>query len=83
MIQLGGAGPNVAVHQHVKIALVAPPFIAVPPPGYGGTELFIGSLATALLERGHEVVVYANGESYGRFEVRALYPRVSGHLRLV
>jgi glycosyltransferase involved in cell wall biosynthesis len=74
LIQLGGAGPNVAVHQNVKIALVAPPFIAVPPPGYGGTELFIGSLATALLGRGHEVVVYANGESYGRFEVRALYP---------
>jgi len=29
----------------VKIALVAPPFIAVPPENYGGTELFVAQLA--------------------------------------
>ena len=58
----------------MRIALVAPPFIPVPPPGYGGTELFIATLAEGLLERGHQVVVYANGESHGPFEVRALYP---------
>jgi glycosyltransferase involved in cell wall biosynthesis len=59
----------------VNIAIAAPPFIAVPPPRYGGTELFVADLANALTRRGHRVVVYANGESHGAFEVRALYPR--------
>jgi len=47
----------------MRIALVAPPFIAVPPANYGGTELFIAMLARGLHARGHDVTVYANGES--------------------
>jgi glycosyltransferase involved in cell wall biosynthesis len=54
----------------MRIALLAPPFIPVPPQGYGGTELFIAHLADGLTDRGHEVVVYANGESRPRCEVR-------------
>lgn len=58
----------------MKVALVAPPFIAVPPPRYGGTELFIAELAKGLHERGHKVIVYANGESSLPCEVRSIYP---------
>ena len=58
----------------MRIALVAPPFIPVPPKRYGGTELFIAHLACGLLRLGHEVIVYANGESSLECEVRALYP---------
>jgi hypothetical protein len=47
----------------VKIALIAAPFIAVPPTDYGGTELFVAHLAEGLQDAGAEVVVYANGES--------------------
>ncbi|HEY7286910.1 MAG TPA: glycosyltransferase family 4 protein [Vicinamibacterales bacterium] len=47
----------------MRIGLVAPPFIAVPPSTYGGTELFIANLARGLYARGHEVIVYANGDS--------------------
>ena len=47
----------------MRIALVAPPFIAVPPLRYGGTELFIANLACELHARGHDVTVYANGDS--------------------
>ena len=47
----------------MRIAIVSPPFIAVPPKRYGGTELFIAHLAAGLHERGHEVTVYGNGES--------------------
>jgi glycosyltransferase involved in cell wall biosynthesis len=47
----------------MRIALIGPPFIEVPPRRYGGTELFIGNLASALHARGHDVTVYANGES--------------------
>ena len=41
----------------MRIALIAPPFIPVPPVEYGGTELFIADLATGLQELGIEVVV--------------------------
>jgi glycosyltransferase involved in cell wall biosynthesis len=54
--------------------LIAPPFIPVPPVRYGGTELFIANLAEGLRDRGHEVVVYANGESEVGVEIRWLYP---------
>ncbi len=59
----------------MKIALVAPPFIPVPPRRYGGTELFIAHLALGLTALGHEVIVYANGESKIDCELRALYPK--------
>jgi glycosyltransferase involved in cell wall biosynthesis len=57
----------------VRIALVAAPFIAVPPKAYGGTELFIAHLAEALSARGHDVIVYANGESQVHCRLRWLY----------
>jgi glycosyltransferase involved in cell wall biosynthesis len=59
----------------MKIALVAPPFITVPPTNYGGTELFIAQLAEGLASRGIDVVVYANGESRVNVEVRYLYDK--------
>ena len=58
----------------MRIGLIAPPFIPVPPTNYGGTELFIGHLAVGLKKLGHEVVVYANGESTVPVERRFLYP---------
>jgi len=57
----------------MRIAIIAPPFIAVPPAAYGGTELFVANLAEALCDRGHDVVVYANGESRVRCQVRWTY----------
>src|SRR5258708_17956726 len=47
----------------MRVALIAPPFIAVPPKKYGGTELFIAELALGLQQEGVEVVVYTIGES--------------------
>ncbi len=58
----------------MRIALIAPPFIPVPPKVYGGTELFIGHLAEGLKANGIDVVVYANGESTVGVEVKSLYP---------
>lgn len=57
----------------MKIGLIAPPFLAVPPADYGGTELFVAHLAKALQEAGLEVVVYANGESTVQAERRWIY----------
>ena len=59
----------------MRIALVAPPFITVPPTRYGGTELFIAQLAEGLQQRGVDVVVYCNGESTVPVERRSLYEK--------
>ncbi len=57
----------------MRVALIAPPFISVPPKVYGGTELFIAHLAVGLVKLGIDVVVYANGESTLPVETRSLY----------
>jgi len=47
----------------MKIAQVAPLFESVPPAGYGGTERVVSYLTEALVELGHEVTLYASGDS--------------------
>jgi glycosyltransferase involved in cell wall biosynthesis len=47
----------------MRIALIAPPWIPVPPPGYGGTELVIDTLARELSSTGHQVVLATTGDS--------------------
>jgi glycosyltransferase involved in cell wall biosynthesis len=65
----------------MRVGLVAPPFISVPPSRYGGTELFIAHLAAGLQKLGHEVVLYANGESSAPVECRWIYPRSEWPIR--
>ena len=43
----------------LRIGLLAPPWVPVPPPSYGGIEQVVATLADGLLERGHEVVLVA------------------------
>ena len=59
----------------MRIALIAPPFISVPPKKYGGTELFVAELARGLQSQKIDVTVYANGESTVDVPVRWIYPR--------
>lgn len=47
----------------VKIGLIAPPWLSVPPSGYGGTEAVVDVLARALVEAGHDVLLAAAGDS--------------------
>ena len=54
----------------MNIAIIAPPHIPVPPPKYGGTELYLAHLVRALARRGHRIVLYANAESRVPCEVR-------------
>ncbi len=65
----------------MRIALIAPPFIAVPPKTYGGTELFLAHLAAGLHDRGHDVTLYANGESCVPCELKWRYPRADWPVR--
>ena len=65
----------------MRVALVSPPFLPVPPPKYGGTELFIAQLAEGLKASGIDVVVYTNGESTVGVETRWLYKDMQWPLR--
>jgi len=47
----------------MRIAIVSTPFVRVPPCGYGGTELFCAHLAEGLVRRGHQVTLFATGDS--------------------
>jgi glycosyltransferase involved in cell wall biosynthesis len=47
----------------LRIAVVAPPMLPVPPPTYAGTERVVAALADELLARGHAVTLYAPGDS--------------------
>jgi glycosyltransferase involved in cell wall biosynthesis len=68
--------------QSLRIALIAPPFIPVPPPTYAGTERVVAALATGLHGRGHRVTVYASGDSALPCEVVPVVPEAlwrTGH----
>ena len=43
----------------LRVAMIAPPWIPVPPPGYGGIEAVISVLCDELVARGHAVTLFA------------------------
>jgi glycosyltransferase involved in cell wall biosynthesis len=47
----------------MRIAQLAPLIEAVPPAGYGGIELVVSNLTEQLVERGHDVTLFASGDS--------------------
>ena len=58
----------------MRIGLIAPPWVPVPPPAYGGTEVVIDNLARGLQEIGHEVRLFTVGESQCPVPTDYLYP---------
>ncbi len=59
----------------MRIAQVAPLWERVPPPGYGGTELVVGLLTDELVRRGHEVTLFASGDSLTLAKLKSVHPR--------
>jgi glycosyltransferase involved in cell wall biosynthesis len=47
----------------MNIAQLAPPFEAIPPVRYGGTERVVHTLTEELIRRGHTVTLFASGDS--------------------
>ena len=46
----------------MRIAQIAPLYEAVPPGLYGGTERVIAALCDGLVDRGHDVTLFAAGD---------------------
>ncbi|BAY86789.1 group 1 glycosyl transferase [Calothrix parasitica NIES-267] len=61
--------------QLMRIAQVAPLRERVPPPSYGGIELVVSHLTDELVRRGHEVTLFASGDSLTLAELEAVCER--------
>ncbi len=58
----------------MRIAQLAPLWIPVPPYTYGGTELVISWLCDELVRRGHEVTLFATGDSKTKAKLVSIWP---------
>lgn len=59
----------------MKIAQVAPLYESVPPKLYGGTERVVSYLTEELVRKGHQVVLFASGDSTTTAELRPVCDR--------
>jgi len=64
----------------MRIAQLAPPFETVPPANYGGTERVVATLTEALVERGHDVTLFASEDSRTSARLRPIVPRALWHV---
>jgi glycosyltransferase involved in cell wall biosynthesis len=58
----------------MRIAQIAPLWETVPPPAYGGAELVVSLLTEELVRRGHEVTLFATGDSTTHAYLEAIHP---------
>jgi glycosyltransferase involved in cell wall biosynthesis len=56
----------------LHIAVLAPPWIPIPPPGYGGIEFVVALLCNALVAHGHDVELFCAPGSSSRAKVHPL-----------
>src|SRR3954451_5798010 len=62
----------------MRIAVIAPPWVPVPPPTYGGTEAVLDSLARGLAAAGHDVMLFATGDSACAVPTKWVRARAAG-----
>jgi glycosyltransferase involved in cell wall biosynthesis len=57
----------------MRIAILSPVWFAVPPSGYGGIEWIVSLLADGLADAGHEVTLFASGDSRTKAELAYVF----------
>jgi glycosyltransferase involved in cell wall biosynthesis len=62
----------------MRIAQIAPPWTPVPPPLYGGIEAVVDRLCRGLQRAGHEVLLFATGDSTSPVPTRWVLPEAEG-----
>ncbi len=58
----------------MKIAQISPLMEAVPPKLYGGTERIVAYLCDEMVALGHEVTLFASGDSATKARLHAAWP---------
>ena len=64
----------------MRIGILSPVWFPVPPPGYGGIELVVSLLSDGLVEAGHEVTLFASGDSHTQAKLSCIYERAPSEL---
>lgn len=59
----------------MRIGMIAPPWFPLPPTGYGGIELVVSLLTEGLVRRGHQVTLFASGDSVTRARLSYVFSR--------
>jgi len=59
----------------LRIAVLSPVWFRVPPDGYGGIECVVSLLADSLVEAGHDVTLFASGDSLTKAKLASVYKK--------
>jgi len=62
----------------MRIAELCPPWLAVPPKGYGGIEWVVSLIADGLVEHGHDVTLFATGDSETKANLEFVFEEAPG-----
>jgi glycosyltransferase involved in cell wall biosynthesis len=64
-----------ATNDVLRIGVLSPPMLPIPPSRYAGTERVVAALVDGLARRGHEVTLFAPGDSQVECDLVASVPR--------
>jgi glycosyltransferase involved in cell wall biosynthesis len=62
----------------VRVAQICPPWLAVPPKGYGGIEWVVALIADGLADAGHDVTLFATGDSETKAKLEFVFEQAPG-----
>lgn len=68
-----------ALEPPMKIGMIAPPWFPLPPRGYGGIEFVVSHLTEGLVGRGHEVTLFASGDSATEARLHYVFETAPSH----
>jgi glycosyltransferase involved in cell wall biosynthesis len=57
----------------MRVAVLSPVWFSVPPTGYGGIEWIVSLLADGLVDAGHDVTLFASGDSTTTADLEAVF----------
>jgi len=63
------------VTEPLRIGLISPVWFPVPPTGYGGIEWIVWLLANGLVDAGHDVTLFASGDSHTKAKLSWVFPK--------
>lgn len=72
------AGTNAWFNRWMRVAIIAPPWAPIPPELYGGIEQAVDSQAQGIAAAGHEVLLFATGDSTSPVPKKWLLERAEG-----
>src|SRR3989344_964955 len=63
----------------MKIAIINPPWITLPPYGYGGREKVVYDIVEGMVKKGHDVTLFATGDCKVSSKLDFYYPKALGN----